>query len=51
MKFFLLNFENKINFIPDEQDSELMYCFAQELSGYEMGYEMIEIIFCVSLLR
>ena len=28
-----------INFIPDEQDSELMYCFSQELSGYEMGYE------------
>lgn len=28
-----------INFIPDEQDSELMYCFSQELSGYEMGYK------------
>ena len=28
-----------INFIPDEQDSELMYYFSQELSGYEMGYE------------
>lgn len=33
------NIVSTINFIPDEQDSELMYCFAQELSGYEMGYE------------
>ena len=28
-----------INFIPDEQDTELMYYFSQELSGYEMGYQ------------
>ena len=28
-----------INFIPDEQDTELMYYFSQELSGYEMGYD------------
>lgn len=33
------NIISTINFIPDEQDTELMYYFSQELSGYEMGYE------------
>lgn len=28
-----------IKFIPEEQDTELMYYFSQELSGYQMGYE------------
>ncbi len=28
-----------IKFIPDEQDTELMYYFSQELSGYQMNYE------------
>lgn len=28
-----------IKFIPEEQDTELLYYFSQELSGYEMGYE------------
>lgn len=37
------NIISTINFIPDEQDTELMYYFSQELSGYEMGYnEYIE---------
>jgi len=33
------NIISTINFIPDEQDTELMYYFSQELSGYEMGYK------------
>ena len=33
------NIISTINFIPEEQDTELMYYFSQELSGYEMGYE------------
>ncbi len=33
------NIISTINFIPDEQDTELMYYFSQELSGYEMDYE------------
>lgn len=33
------NIISTINFIPDEQDTELMYYFSQELSGYEMNYE------------
>ncbi len=33
------NIISTINFIPDEQDTELMYYFSQELSGYEMGYD------------
>ena len=37
------NIISTINFIPEEQDTELMYYFSQELSGYEMGYnEYIE---------
>ena len=34
-----INIISTINFIPEEQDTELMYYFSQELSGYEMGYE------------
>lgn len=34
-----VNIISTINFIPDEQDTELMYYFSQELSGYEMQYE------------
>lgn len=33
------NIVSTINFIQEEQDTELMYYFSQELSGYEMGYE------------
>lgn len=33
------NIISTINFIPEEQDTELMYYFSQELSGYEMEYE------------
>lgn len=33
------NIISTIKFIPDEQDTELMYYFSQELSGYEMSYE------------
>ena len=33
------NIISTINFIPEEQDTELIYYFSQELSGYEMGYE------------
>ena len=28
-----------IKFIPEEQDTELIYYFSQELSGYEMDYD------------
>ena len=34
-----INIVSTINFIPEEQDTELMYYFSQELSGYEMDYE------------
>jgi len=34
-----INIVSTINFIPEEQDTELIYYFSQELSGYEMGYE------------
>ena len=34
-----INIISTINFIPEEQDTELMYYFSQELSGYEMDYE------------
>ena len=34
-----INIISTINFIPEEQDTDLMYYFSQELSGYEMGYE------------
>ena len=30
---------SSINFIPDEQDTEITYKFSQELSGYELSYE------------
>lgn len=33
------NIISTINFIPEEQDTELIYYFSQELSGYEMNYE------------
>ena len=33
------NIISTINFIPEEQDTELIYYFSQELSGYEMRYE------------
>lgn len=33
------NIISTIKFIPDEQDTELMYYFSQELSGYQMNYE------------
>lgn len=33
------NIISTINFIPEEQDTELIYYFSQELSGYKMGYE------------
>ena len=33
------NIVSTINFIPEEQDTELMYYFSQELSGYEMSSE------------
>lgn len=33
------NIISGIKFIPEEQDTELIYYFSQELSGYEMGYE------------
>ena len=33
------NIISTIKFIPDEQDTELMYYFSQELSGYQMDYE------------
>lgn len=43
------NIISTINFIPEEQDTELIYYFSQELSGYEMGYkEYIEKINNVS---
>ena len=31
------NIISTINFIPEEQDTELIYYFSQELSGYEMS--------------
>ena len=34
-----INIISTINFIPEEQDTELMYYFSQELSGYEMSSE------------
>jgi len=34
-----INIISTINFIPEEQDTELIYYFSQELSGYEMEYE------------
>jgi len=34
-----INIISTINFIPEEQDTELMYYFSQELSGYEMSAE------------
>ncbi len=33
------NIISTIQFIPDEQDTELMYYFSQELSGYQMDYD------------
>ena len=33
------NIISTINFIPEEQDTELIYYFSQELSGYEMEYK------------
>lgn len=43
------NIVSTINFIPEEQDTELMYYFSQELSGYEMGNkEYIEKINSIS---
>lgn len=33
------NIISTINFIPEEQDTELIYYFSQEISGYKMGYE------------
>ncbi len=33
------NIISGIKFIPEEQDTELVYYFSQELSGYEMNYE------------
>lgn len=32
------NIISTIKFIPEEQDTELIYYFSQELSGYEMNY-------------
>lgn len=34
-----VNIISTIKFIPEEQDTELLYYFSQELSGYEMEYE------------
>lgn len=34
-----LNIISTIKLIPEEQDTELMYYFFQELSGYKMNYE------------
>jgi len=34
-----INIISTINFIPEEQDTELMYYFSQELSGYEISSE------------
>ena len=34
-----INIISTINFIPEEQDTELIYYFSQELSGYEMSSE------------
>lgn len=34
-----LNIISTIKLIPEEQDTELMYYFSQELSGYKMNYE------------
>lgn len=36
------NIISTINFIPEEQDTELIYYFSQELSGYEMEYKEYE---------
>ena len=33
------NIISTINFIPEEQDTELIYYFSQELSGYKIEYE------------
>ena len=33
------NIISTIKFIPEEQDTELIYYFSQELSGYEMSYD------------
>ena len=34
-----INIISTIKFIPEEQDTELLYYFSQELSGYQMDYE------------
>ena len=34
-----INIISTINFIPEEQDTEIIYYFSQQLSGYEIGYE------------
>lgn len=34
-----INIISTIKFIPEEQDTELLYYFSQELSGYKMDYE------------
>ncbi len=34
-----INIISTIKFIPEEQDTELLYYFSQELSGYQMEYE------------
>ena len=33
------NIISTINFIPEEQDTEVIYYFSQQLSGYEMDYK------------
>ena len=39
------NIISTINFIPEEQDTELIYYFSQELSGYEMEYKVLLIFY------
>lgn len=34
-----VNIISTIKMLPEEQDTELVYYFSQELSGYEMGYQ------------
>ena len=34
-----VNIVSTIKFIPEEQDTELLYYFSQELSGYQMNSE------------
>ena len=34
-----VNIISTIRMLPEEQDTELVYYFSQELSGYEMEYE------------